>query len=244
MSAKYRSRAESFAKNIRAIGKTKDANEVEEDHHTIVIDGVRKVPNQYKGHKKWPPVKSKGGLPGLGAALKTRSRQRAHDSADTQHHRYEHDQHNTHNLHRRHLWHGDKDDESEILKKGASRMKPDVDTKIADIDLENLGIEYKEMGFIDEGDFMGHDALMRGGFHKATVVATRPCSIYSLKRSAITQLLREHPAIGAILQTALSRCIDTMQKELGETQLHQSPWRVLEGREREIQERDSFDGQY
>jgi CRP-like cAMP-binding protein len=196
------------------IAAEKDENGEHADHDRVPLPGGGSVPNQYKGSKKFPSSSLKPGMPGYKGpngdkhATKTRGRannrmtpaQHAQDAAD---------------LHKRHHWHDD-DEAAELKKKKRQGSNTYEENKIiGEIDLDDLSSEYRQIGLIDEGDFMGHDALMRAGKHRATVVAVRPCSIYSLKKSAINQLLREHPAIGAILQNALARCIDTMQKELG-----------------------------
>jgi hypothetical protein len=75
--------------------------------------------------------------------------------------------------------------------------------------------ELCNIGTINEGDFVGHSAMMEDQNLSASVIAVKPCTVYSLKKTALSRILREHPSIGAILQSAIGRCIENMNDELG-----------------------------
>jgi len=80
----------------------------------------------------------------------------------------------------------------------------------------NSSKEVIRLGVVNEGDFIGHSALMEEhNTNSASVIALKPCSVYSLGKAAMFRLIREHPSIGVILQAALGKCIDKMQEELG-----------------------------
>merc|ERR1712072_1046570 len=75
--------------------------------------------------------------------------------------------------------------------------------------------ELCNIGTLNEGDFIGHTAMMEDRNLSASVIAIKPCTVYSLKKTALSRILREHPSIGAILQSAIGRCIENMNDELG-----------------------------
>lgn len=76
--------------------------------------------------------------------------------------------------------------------------------------------EIVRLGVFNEGDFIGHSAMMEEhNTNSASVIALKPCNVYSLGKAAIHRIIREHPSIAVILQAALGKCIDKMQEELG-----------------------------
>ena len=80
--------------------------------------------------------------------------------------------------------------------------------------------EQMQLGIINEGDFFGFESMMdKQNVLSASVVAVRPCSVYSLSKSAIHNIIKDHPTVAVLLKTAIGKCINKLYESLGRNQM-------------------------
>jgi len=63
------------------------------------------------------------------------------------------------------------------------------------------------LGYVKEGDFVGHVALMNRGRHTASVQASQTCMAYVLDKSDFKRVLNDHPSVALVLQMSLGNAI-------------------------------------